>query len=268
MFNYSSSFKLKDEEIDERKISMKLLFLGDTNTGKTFIINSLHKNNKEKNNIPTIGLQYKREEYVLGGRGFYLDTLDTSGQEKYRMITYLGLKQRNFDGIVLVYSTKNKESFNNLESYWMKLIVDNINIESINLLIIGNKYNNDKEKNTDEVSEKEGQDLAKKYGATFIIYNSQDDNKIIQDQLIEKILNKKMIQFYEFGIYKIEKKTRVSYHKVCPYFSDTYTTYETYYETIFINRKQKKRKKNSINDDNIITLELEPKRKKKKQILC
>ena len=193
----ASSFKLGNDEIDERKRLMNLLFLGDSYTGKTFIIKSLNYLIPDQNYIPTMGLQYTHNEYRIiisdnETRAFYLDILDTSGKEQFKMITLLGLKQRNFDGIVLVYSTKNRESFINLESKWIKLILDNININDINLLIIVNKYNYGEKNIIDEVSEKEGEDLAKKYGASFTIYQGQNDNKNIEKNLIRKILTKKI----------------------------------------------------------------------------
>ena len=110
MLNYSSSFKLKDEEIDERKISMKLLFLGDTNTGKTFIINSLHKNNKEKNDMDVD--EEEKKNHWLKFNDSHISVFDINdiekecfgGSTKGQMYSY-----ENFqNAYMLIYERKKK----------------------------------------------------------------------------------------------------------------------------------------------------------------
>ena len=268
-----SSFKLGEESIDKRKFTMYLLFLGDSNTGKSFIIKSLDVSNNKDDDYysPTFGLKHYNQDYSITIKKderlvFFLDIIDTSGQEQYKFLTSLVLKQRNHDGIVLVYSTKKRESFQKLESEWLKQIQEYIDIKDINLMIIANKYDHGKEDQIDKVSDKEGEDLAKKYGASFLIYRNKEDKKGVEDNLIRTIYNKKNNKYFgRFGSYKVVQRTRLSYHSVCPYFSDTYTTLETYEDRIVLNPTKKKEIRHFFDDDDE---DKNPKKRRKKKKGC
>ncbi len=83
----------KKEDID--KTTIKFLFLGDTSTGKTFLINSLFQHNSESKVFPnTIGIEtYNKTNYINISSDekleFKLKIIDTSGQERYRSLIYM-----------------------------------------------------------------------------------------------------------------------------------------------------------------------------------
>ena len=87
----------KKEDID--KTTIKFLFLGDTSTGKTFLINSLFQLNSESKVIlNTVGFETYIENYCIDISSdekleFKLKIIDTSGQERYRSLIYMLLKK-------------------------------------------------------------------------------------------------------------------------------------------------------------------------------
>lgn len=116
-----------------------------------------------------------------------------------------------------------------------------------NLWIIGNKFNVDKNDNEiEEVLEEEGEELAQKYGASFIVFSNKDPNifeKIIEN-IIKRIVDQKNTHGDFGNKFKMIKETRTAYHSVAPYFSDYYTTTETYEKKVYLEEKKKNDKKN------------------------
>jgi GTPase SAR1 family protein len=55
---------------------------------------------------------------VVGGSVVKLQIWDTAGQERFRTIT--GTYYKGAQGIVVVYDITKKESFEELESYWIR----------------------------------------------------------------------------------------------------------------------------------------------------
>ena len=109
---------------------------------------------------------------------------DTAGQEKYRSLTKIFIKDAKI--ALLVYAIDDENSFKDLDM-WLN-IVKEVNNEKIILGIAANKADlYDKAKVTDE----QGKQYAKKIGASWSSTSSlQDDNGIdgLVDELLEKYL--------------------------------------------------------------------------------
>ena len=63
----------------------KVVFVGDSDVGKTSIINQYAKGNFESKTKPTVGAHFTQKELVVEGVGerMKLQIWDTAGQEKY-----------------------------------------------------------------------------------------------------------------------------------------------------------------------------------------
>ena len=158
-------FNLQNEEVEveeEYKITKyNVIFLGDTNVGKTSIFTRLSKEMFSERHTTTIGcdttsyyIKYKNNKYELIFR-------DTSGQERYKSITRNFL--RNTDGVLFIYDISDKKSFDGLES-WLDLYKE-VNEKVIGVLI-GNK-NDCKRKVNEEEAKKFVEDHGlKKYFET------------------------------------------------------------------------------------------------------
>ena len=66
-----------------KKIFVKLLFIGDTASGKTTLLCNLVEPLKALNVKPTIGADFMKKEIMYGGKSVSLQIWDTAGLEKW-----------------------------------------------------------------------------------------------------------------------------------------------------------------------------------------
>ena len=74
--------------------------------------------------------------YERRNKTIYLKIFDTAGQERYR--TIVKNMYKGADGIILIYDVTNLESFKAIK-IWVESIKDNLNLNEIGLIIVGNK---------------------------------------------------------------------------------------------------------------------------------
>jgi small GTP-binding protein len=68
------------KSIDEYDEIIKIIIIGDSNVGKTAILNRFCEN-KYSNNVPsTLGLQYAEKAMVLSAKKVLFQIWDTAGQ--------------------------------------------------------------------------------------------------------------------------------------------------------------------------------------------
>ena len=113
------------------KNNLKVIFLGDTNVGKTSIINVF--NNKKYNTIsdPTIGaifsskvIEYKKIKYTL-------EIWDTAGQERFRSMVPLYFKNTNI--VVIVFDITSINSFYGAINWYNKFYEENKYLRTNNI---------------------------------------------------------------------------------------------------------------------------------------
>ena len=119
---------------------LRLILVGDTNTGKTTILNSYINLRKGYIvNDPTIGIDFaSRVIQLRDGRRVKLQCWDTAGQEKFRCIV-----RSYFRGIcccLLTFDVTSRRTFNNLDR-WLSDIKDNNTCKNHDhpILLIGTK---------------------------------------------------------------------------------------------------------------------------------
>ena len=93
-----------------------------------------------------------------------LQIWDTAGMEQFRS-SLITKYYRNAHGVVLVYDITNPDSFNNLEK-WINEIKHYCNLESVQMVLIGNKLDQEDDR---KVPTEAGQKFADRYGMpTFV----------------------------------------------------------------------------------------------------
>ena len=109
----------------------KIILIGNSNVGKTQILNSYIKE-FQKDVKNTIGVEFQHKDIYIEDKIIRFQIWDTTGEERYKSIT------KNFytnaRGIFVVYDITNQESFKSVE-YWFKEI-NEIDAETS---LIGNK---------------------------------------------------------------------------------------------------------------------------------
>ena len=96
---------------------IKLILLGDTNTGKTTILNTYINLQKQYITFdPTIGIDFASRIIELDdGKRVKLHCWDTAGQEKFRCIVRSYF--RDVACILLTFDVTSRRSFNNVRSW-------------------------------------------------------------------------------------------------------------------------------------------------------
>lgn len=113
----------------------KVLILGNSQVGKSSILNQFTEKTFSASLPPTLGIDYKISQVKVGEEFIKLQIWDTAGQEKFKSITenfYKGAQ-----GIVLVFDLTDRDSFMNIRT-WIQNIHDKAGPETL-VCLVGNK---------------------------------------------------------------------------------------------------------------------------------
>lgn len=149
----------------------KILIIGNSSVGKSNILLRYTDNIFNDSFLPTIGVDFKIKNITVNSQKVKLNIWDTAGQERFKTITSTYYKGSH--GIVLVYDITDKESFNNI-SNWVIEVKRNAGTNIV-MLLIGNKCDMESDRS---VTVKEGQDLAKTLGVSFMETSAKTDVNI------------------------------------------------------------------------------------------
>ena len=148
--------------------TIKIILVGNSGVGKTSIINRFHNNSYKDNISATIAMNYVEKKVKIKGKKLTINIWDTAGQEKYKSVNKLFIKNSNI--VIFVYGINSKESFNEL-TYWHECIDKELG-EIPLLCLVGNKVDLVE---MEEVKEEEGQELANQWGAFFAQLSAKCD---------------------------------------------------------------------------------------------
>ena len=115
--------------------SIKIVLLGESGVGKTNLLNTYCGQCFTDEYIPTIASSFSSKKKEIKGKNYEINMWDTCGQEKFRALTRLYMK--NGEIFILVYDVTNSKSFEEL-NYWKEQVYDLVGKECI-IGIIGNK---------------------------------------------------------------------------------------------------------------------------------
>ncbi len=111
------------EDDDEGSIPCKVILLGESGVGKVGLIARFINNSFEDNITSTTGASYAGKTMTFDeydGKSIKFEIWDTAGQEKYRSLTKTFYKDAKV--AILVYDITRKESFEELQKYWIEQI--------------------------------------------------------------------------------------------------------------------------------------------------
>ena len=165
-------------------IPVKIIMIGSLNVGKTTLITqysigetSIKTQNREN-------ASYVSKIKKINGFKFKIRLWDTAGQEKYKSLTKLFIKDAKI--AILVYSINNEESFNDLDS-WLELI-KSMNDETVLYGVCANKSDLSSEKT---IPDERGKEYAKKINAEWT-----STSAIINGKGIDKFVESLFIKYY------------------------------------------------------------------------
>ncbi|XP_069797311.1 uncharacterized protein [Narcine bancroftii] len=137
-----------------------IMFVGNTNAGKTSFIQHFCDGNFQLELPSTIGIDYRVKTLMVENRYIALQVWDTAGQERFHSLT----KQffRKADGVVVMYDVGSLSSFKEVR-YWMSCIKEAVS-EEVCILLLGNKIDVSAHRQVHTV---QGEQLAQEYNILF-----------------------------------------------------------------------------------------------------
>ena len=184
--------KYQHENIPKYDEALKIILLGEVAVGKTSLINIFIEPNFNKNISPTLSPSYLTKLVEYENKTFLLSIWDTAGQEQYRAMNKIFIKNSNI--ILFIYDITNKSSLKEL-SFWIKYVETCIGKDSAVYGVIGNKLDLfDKEYEIKEkgqefefVNTEEGKKFAEEIGAEFLETSAEQKAPGL-DNLINKLI--------------------------------------------------------------------------------
>ena len=171
---------LENKEIDTA-IEYKIISLGQSGVGKTSIFKRLSKDNFIEEHLKTNKFEKGTYYIKYKNKKYKLILHDTMGQEEYKSLTKNYL--RNPDGVLFIFDISNRESFNDLESWYNIYKEEN---EKVVGLLIGNKCDLER-----KVDEEEAEKFANDHGLNYLETSAKLDKKVRKAIacLLELIIN-------------------------------------------------------------------------------
>ena len=171
-------------DLDEPEI--KVILVGESFTGKTSLINTaMGLKFIEGVEASTSAASFVTKKVKIGEKTFLVNLWDTIGQEKYRSLTKIFIKDSKI--VIFVYDITNKQSFKELD-FWFKTIQDVLGNEPV-IGIAGNKKDLVMK---EEVPEEEAQKFADEKNVPLKLTSAKNPlsfNSFLED-LIKKYIEK------------------------------------------------------------------------------
>ena len=168
----------------------KLIFLGDQYVGKSSILNRFYQDKFEQYYQATIGLDFHSKNVTINGNPIRLLLYDTAGQEKFKSLIPMYIRDANI--ILVVYDITNKDSFIHTE-HWVNETKD-LKREDAIFVLVGNKT--DLEDNR-VVQVKEAEDFATEKGFLFQEVSAKTGENV--EELFNNKIFTEMARKYNIG---------------------------------------------------------------------
>ena len=159
----------------------QILLLGDTQVGKTCLINRYTNGVFKEEYISTVGFDYYTKQEEINNKTVQVKLWDTAGQERFKTLTPSFL--RNAEGVIIVFDVTSQDSFDNVKG-WINSIKSNLGKNIIPIIIVGNKIDME---NMREISKEDGKKIASEND--FKYFETSAKTGIGVDEAIKEIVN-------------------------------------------------------------------------------
>lgn len=126
---------LPELKIIPEKITIKILLLGDSDIGKTQLVERYITNNFSEISHATIGPNIKSRNIYINGATVQADICDTPGLERFQSINVLAF--RGMNGAIVVFDLSELNSFNHVKHYFSEIYENSKN--KVATILLGNK---------------------------------------------------------------------------------------------------------------------------------
>lgn len=115
----------------------KVVTLGEGAVGKTSLIMRYVYEVFSATQQTTIGSSFVEREVSVGASSYKLRIWDTAGQERFDALT--GFYARGARAVVVCFDLTDRESFERLQTRWIKKVEDDVRAGTCHLCIVGTK---------------------------------------------------------------------------------------------------------------------------------
>lgn len=171
---------------DEDSLEIKTILVGMSGTGKTNIINAMTNQPFDSDKISTLTSSFVDKYIEINKKKYHVELWDTAGQEKYRSLTKIFVKDSRI--VIFVYDITTRASFEEVD-YWVTTVKEILGEGPVYGLIGNKKDLFIKE----EVDEDTGRNKANEIGAIFKLTSAKTERAAINDfmnELLEEFLRR------------------------------------------------------------------------------
>ena len=216
MFSITDYFlninKLKNkmyENLNAEEV-IKIVLLGESGVGKTNLINVSMGKEFQQNSDSSLSSSFVSSDYKVGNKVYTYVLWDTAGQESYRSLNKIFIKNTKI--VIFVYSIENYKSFQELD-YWVNIAKEELGDNSI-YAIIGNKSDlYDEQEVKDEEAEKYAEEQNMKIKFTSALADAKGVKSFLNELISDYV--KKIDPEYTGEIVE-KKKEKTSNVKLVP----------------------------------------------------
>ncbi len=153
---------------DNRYMRYKVVLIGDTDTGKTSVMLRLSHRNFTSVYVPTVGIDFSVRTVSLDEIRYKLTVWDTSGQERFKLITLS--YYRGAQGIIIFYDASRQSTFDNVPNW----IEDAKKYSDATLMLVGTKCDSEEK----VVAYETAKDFADENDMLFFEVSAKDGTNI------------------------------------------------------------------------------------------
>ncbi len=158
--------------MENKKIKGKLILVGGQAVGKTSLITQYLDKTFTEGYIMTVGKEKSLKKINIEGKEVTLEICDTAGQEEYKLVNKIFMK--NTDIALIVYDITNRKSFEEL-SNWIYSVNQSNNNQNVIFGVAANKSDLYEQK---VVNKNEGEEFAKNNNVLFFETSAKDYDSV------------------------------------------------------------------------------------------
>lgn len=152
----------------------KIILIGDSNVGKTCVVQNFKSGIFSEKQQNTIGVDFSVRTVDIEGKKVKMQVWDTAGQERFRTITQS--YYRSAHGAIIAYDITRRTTFDSV-THWIKE-VELYGASNVVLVLIGNKCDLDQDR---QVQFEEACNLANEMGILAALETSAKESQNVEE---------------------------------------------------------------------------------------